>query len=72
MDQASQCVPRLGPQPEVSRIAGIGKSEIWRRVKAGSFPAPVKLGARCVRWNLVEVEQWVLDRLAERTGKAPQ
>jgi prophage regulatory protein len=68
--QAPQSAPRLGAQPEVSKIAGIEKSEIWRRVKAGTFPAPVRLGTRCTRWNLVEVEEWARQRLAERDQKA--
>jgi len=67
-----QQAPRLGARPQVSAIAGISKSEIWRRVKAGSFPAPIKLARRCTRWNLAEVEQWVRDRLAERDVKAEQ
>jgi len=60
---------RLGAQPQVSAIAGISKSEIWRLVRQGRFPEPVRLGKRCTRWNLVEVEQWVRERLAERNGR---
>ena len=69
-EQQEQAAPRLGDQRAVISIAGIKKSEIWRRVKAGRFPAPVKLGPRCTRWNLVEVEDWARQRLAEREKAA--
>lgn len=64
----------LIPMGEVSRISGLSKSEVWRRVQSRTFPAPVKLGEgekgaahnRCTRWSQAEVEAWVRDRLASR------
>jgi len=53
---------------EVSRIAGLSRSEVWRQVKAGTFPQPARLGARCTRYSLAEVSEWVKQRLAERAG----
>ena len=52
--------------PEVLRISGISKSEVWRRVSEGRFPEPVRLGERCTRWERFEVLDWVSARLAER------
>lgn len=66
MEIKAKCAPRLGAQAEVTEIAGIKKSEIWRRVKAGTFPPPIRLGPRCTRWDLTEVEQWARDQLARR------
>jgi len=51
---------------EVSRIAGISRTEVWRQVKAGTFPKPTRLGTRCTRYSLCEVSDWVKQRLAER------
>ena len=43
-------------------ISGLSKSERWRRIKVGKFPAPVRLGklsgGRCTRWSLRAVLQW--------------
>jgi prophage regulatory protein len=69
MDDPTRPSPRLGALPAVIEIAGIHRSEIWRRVRDGRFPRPVRLGERCTRWNLAEVEQWVRDRLAERDAQ---
>ena len=30
--------------PEVVEITGLSRTTIWRRVKSGDFPAPVRLG----------------------------
>jgi prophage regulatory protein len=38
-------------------------------VKAGTFPAPVRIGARAVAWRVSEVEQWLEARpLASATA----
>ena len=53
--------------PEVIRISGISKSEIFRRVKEGKFPAPARIGdGRCTRWEMGEIQSWVRSRLDER------
>ena len=59
----------LGALPQVRAIAGISRSEVYRRVAANTFPVPVRLGPRCTRWNLPEVRAWVVARLAERKSK---
>jgi prophage regulatory protein len=57
-------------EPEVRKISGISHSELWRRVKVRTFPAPVKLGERrCTRWARHEVQAWALQRLAERDAR---
>ncbi|MBV8037740.1 AlpA family transcriptional regulator [Roseateles sp.] len=32
---------------------------LWRKVKAGEFPAPVKLSAAVTAWRREEVEAWM-------------
>lgn len=59
---------QLIPLREVTRIAGISRSEVWRRVNAKSFPTPIKLGDHCTRWEKGEVIRWVSVRLAAREG----
>ena len=61
---------QLIPLREVTRIAGISRSEIWRRVAANNFPQPIKLGEHCTRWEKGEVVQWIAARLAARQPQA--
>lgn len=56
--------------PEVCRCVGLSRSEIYRRVQAGTFPAPIKLGERASAWSAQEVDRWVAERIAERDAKA--
>ena len=51
--------------PEVVEVTGLSKTTIWRRVKSGDFPAPVRLGSlatRSVGWREGEVETWLDSR----------
>ena len=45
-----------------ARIGGVGTSTLYRWVKEGSFPAPLKIGGKCVRWCGHEVEAWLASR----------
>lgn len=38
---------------------GLSKTEIYRRIKLGTFPRPLKLGARAVAWQADAIEAWV-------------
>lgn len=40
---------------------------LWRKVKAGEFPAPVKLSVGVTAWKNDELEQWARARAAERS-----
>jgi hypothetical protein len=32
---------------------------LWRRVKAGTFPKPVKLSERVTAWRVEDIRQWL-------------
>lgn len=45
--------------PSVKTQTGLSKSEIYRRIKLGTFPKPLSLGARAVAWTATSIEGWV-------------
>ena len=48
--------------PEIREITGLSNATIWRRVKSGDFPAPVRLGSmatRSIGWRESEVKRWL-------------
>lgn len=51
---------------EVCRRTGKSRSEVYRRIAAGDFPQPVKLGERASAWPEHEVSAWIADRIAAR------
>ena len=56
--------------PAVKARTGLSRSEIYRRISARTFPAPVKLGERASAWNATEIDGWIAARIAERDAKA--
>jgi len=62
---------QLVAEPVRQAVSGISKSEAWRQIKVGRFPAPVRIGSgRCTRWSLRELNEWVRARLSERDQAA--
>lgn len=49
--------------PEVAGRIRLGRSSIYSMIKAGTFPAPILLGKRCVAWREDEVEIWLRTRI---------
>ena len=45
-------------------ILPFSSATLWREVKAGSFPTPVKLSRRVTAWRVEDVRQWMLSRTA--------
>ena len=37
----------------------ISKASIWRKVKQGTFPAPVKLSVGITAWSTTSIETWL-------------
>lgn len=47
---------------EVAEASGISKPTIYRRMKAGDFPRPVKLSPNRVAWYESEILAWLESR----------
>jgi len=43
----------------VQATTGLSRSKLYAMVKAGNFPAPIRLSARCVRWTSESVRGWI-------------
>ncbi len=61
---------RILRKPETIRIAGLSDTTIWRKVKAGTFPAPVKLTERLVGWRESDIKAWLDARQSTVEGRA--
>ena len=67
--------PRIDPMlrlPEVESITGRKRSSIYRDIKAGTFPVPVKLGARAVGFPASQVQAWITGRIADSKARGQQ
>jgi prophage regulatory protein len=52
--------------PKVMAVTGLSRSTIYLRISQGTFPNPVRLGARAVGWLLSEIDEWLTQRVEAR------
>ena len=52
---------RIVRRDEVSKLTGLARATIYKKVKDGSFPPPIRLGARSVGWRLSDIDDWLQD-----------
>jgi predicted DNA-binding transcriptional regulator AlpA len=45
-------------RPEVIRETTLSGPSLWRRVKDGTFPPPLKIGPNRVAWLRSDVDKW--------------
>ena len=52
---------RILRQPAVTDRIGMSRTTLWRRIREGEFPAPVRLGknTNAVGWLESDVEAWI-------------
>ncbi len=67
-NQAPQ--PRLLRWKDVQPRVGICRSQAHAMIQEGTFPAPVKLGARASAWVESEINDWIDSRISASRQKA--
>ena len=43
----------------VQELTTLCRTTLWARVKAGTFPAPLKIGDSRIAWRASDVEAWI-------------
>jgi prophage regulatory protein len=56
--------------PAVIALVGKSRTAIYRDIQAGSFPAPIRIGARAVAWDSSAIESWQQARITASTAAA--
>ena len=64
---ATTTTDRLLRLNEVQARCGLSRSSLYRMMRDGSFPEPLKVGVRAVRWRESEIEAW-LEALPRASG----
>lgn len=57
---------RLLPLPVVIHMTSLSKTKIYADIRAGRFPAPVKLGPKRSAWRTSEIQAWLASRAPAR------
>ena len=50
---------RSPKRPNSTAPLPFSAATLWRMVRAGTFPAPVKLSARVTAWTCISVREWM-------------
>lgn len=58
MEKTTNIPRRFLRLPAVIAAVGLGKTAIYDRIKADTFPKPIQLGARAVAWDAEEIALW--------------
>jgi prophage regulatory protein len=69
MSHQTPVAPQAIKLPEVRKRTTLGRTSIWRRIKAGTFPKPFLLGgqgSRAVAWLASDIDAWLANQAAKR------
>ena len=47
---------------ELEKLLKVSPATIYRWIKEGNFPKPVRLGANMVRWKISDIEAWMTQK----------
>jgi len=53
---------KLLPQRSVTQVTSCSRTTIYRGVRAGTFPAPIRITERRVAWRESDVQAWIQSR----------
>lgn len=56
--------PALLRLPGVCTMVGLSKSQIYRLIRAGQFPAGISLGTNSVAWPAEQVHAWIAEKIS--------
>ena len=54
--------------PDVEGRTGLKKSAIYAGMKAGTFPACIKLGSRAAAWPASDISNWIASKIRNARG----
>ncbi|HEX7687954.1 MAG TPA: AlpA family phage regulatory protein [Burkholderiaceae bacterium] len=54
----------------VPNVIPVSPATLWRWVREGNFPKPVRLSSRITAWRVEDVERWIASRTPESIDEA--
>jgi prophage regulatory protein len=68
MAEQTNAAPHIIRREEVKHRTGLPFSSLYERVKAGTFPVPIRLGvgAKAAGWVEAEVDAWIAEQINNR------
>lgn len=64
MEHKQKLTTTLMTRAEVMAALGVSTSALYRIVKAGEFPKPIRVGKQAQRWRTDQVQRWLDEQTA--------
>ena len=55
-------IDKLLRRRQVEEVTGLSRSSIYRLMRNGEFPVPVRVGPAAVRWKASDISAWLESR----------
>lgn len=70
LERQSHSLPETGfiRQSTLIPLLGFSATTLWRRVKQGTFPQPIKLSVNVTAWRVEEVREWISSQGAAKAA----
>ena len=62
---------RLLKGRDVFQLVTLSRTTVWRRVRDGTFPAPVSLGTTRIAWRESDIAAWIAAQKLTTGGAMP-
>ena len=49
-------------KPAVLERVPVSDTTLWRRVKDGTFPKPVRISTNAVAWRSTDIDEWIANQ----------
>jgi len=64
-EESQKLVTNFYRMQRLQKVLDVSKSSIWKWVRLGKFPKPVKLSENITAWRASEVEEWAQSKIAK-------
>lgn len=51
---------------QLVRFIPLSRTTVWRKVKDGAFPKPIKISAYVTAWRVADVREWIAQAAQEK------
>ena len=62
----------ISRRKKVEARTGLSRSTIYQRIKDGTFPPPISLGAKAVGWLDSDIDEWIAERVKSSRSAKPE
>lgn len=65
--ESNQAERRILRRADVEVRCGFKRAHLYKLIRDGKFPRPMRIGIRAVGWDSVDIERWIAEQLQRRT-----